>query len=156
MNDMTQQKASNMKKNTGFTFIELVIVVAIIGILAAVAIPRYQGYILKAQVSRAVGELTAYEASFEEHLGSNGSVTNSDIGYTPSNLTTGSQAVDIGVRNADGSGQLQVTMGGKAHPKLSGLILSMERSPSGAWECVVDPSAAADWNASYLPPGCRL
>ncbi|WP_100638695.1 pilin [Marinobacter salexigens] len=123
-----------MAKSGGFTLIELMIVVAIIGILAAAAIPSYQVYIAKTQINRAVSELSAYKAPFEKRAGSSGSVMNEDIGYTPSNLTTGSQGVDIGVLNADGSGQLQVTMGGKAHPNLAGLILSFERSPAGVWE----------------------
>ena len=144
-----------MTNNSGFTLIELMIVVAIIGILATVAIPSYQGYVVKAQINRAVGELSAYKAPFEERVGANGSVANGDIGYIPSNLTTGSQAVDIGVLSADGSGQLQVTMGGKAHPNLTGVIVGLERSPAGAWECVLDTSAATNWKASYLPSGCR-
>ncbi|WP_281496378.1 pilin [Marinobacter sp. S0848L] len=102
----------NIMKSTGFTFIELMFIVAIMGILTAIAIPSYQRYVLKTQINRVVGELSVYKSPFEERLGSSGSVTNSQIGYTPSNLTTGSQAVDVAAFNADGSGQLQVTMGG--------------------------------------------
>src|SRR5690554_3962881 len=145
-----------MIKNAGFTLIELMIVVAVIGILAALSIPSYQSYIVKTQINRAVGELSAYKVPFEELVGKGGSVTNNDIGYTPSGITTGSQAVDIALLNSDGSGHLQVTMGGKAHPNLTGLILRFERGSSGAWECVFNASAASELKASYLPPGCRL
>lgn len=146
-----------MTKNAGFTLIELMIVVAIIGILAVVAIPVYQDYIVKAQVNRAVGELSAYKAPFEERAGSGSNVANNDIGYTPSNLTDGSQAINIGTLNPDGSGQLQVTMGGNAHPRLSGLVLRFDRTSSGTWDCVLDNSAVTEgWKGSYLPAGCRL
>tara|TARA_R100000789_G_scaffold91434_2_gene89450 strand:+ start:1691 stop:1876 length:186 start_codon:yes stop_codon:yes gene_type:complete len=60
------------------------VVVAIIGIIAAIAIPTFQSYIVKAQINRAVSELSAYRAPYEESAGSRGSVTNEDIGYTPS------------------------------------------------------------------------
>lgn len=153
---LTARTRSLMIKNAGFTLIELMIVVAIIGILAALAIPSYQGYIVKTQMNRAVGELSAYKAPFEERAGSGGNVTNNDIGYNPSNLTTGNQATNIGLLNADGSGQLEVTLGGNAHPYLTGLVLRFDRDTAGKWECVVDTTAVAStWKPSYLPAGCH-
>jgi type IV pilus assembly protein PilA len=146
--------ALNMKNNRGFTLIELMIVVAIIGILAAIAIPSYQDYILKTQVNRAVSELSAYKTPFEVRVASSANVSNNDVGYNPSNLTIGTTATDITVLNTDGSGHLEVTMGDKAHPKLSGVVLRFERTTAGVWGCLVDSSAASGWKASYMPPGC--
>ena len=55
-------------KNTqqGFTLIELMIVVAIIAILAAIAIPQYQNYVARSQMSRAMGEVGALKTAVEE------------------------------------------------------------------------------------------
>lgn len=98
-------------KNSGFTLIELMIVVAIVGIIAAIAIPSYQGYVMQSQVNQALGELSAYKTAVEERLSQSGALVNSDIGYSPSPLTAGTAAIDIAVLNPDGSGHLEVTMG---------------------------------------------
>jgi type IV pilus assembly protein PilA len=57
-----------MKKQQGFTLIELMIVVAIIGILAAVALPAYQDYTIRAKVSEAIGFAAAAKTAVSEHV----------------------------------------------------------------------------------------
>lgn len=140
----------------GFTLVEVMIVLAVIGILAAVAIPLYQGNILKSQVKRVVGELGAYKSAFEVQLANGGTVTNSDLGYVPSSLTNGGAVIDIGSLNVDGSGHLEVTMGGDAHPELVGLILKFERDVVGNWACTIDASSASGWQDVYRPSGCLV
>jgi type IV pilus assembly protein PilA len=61
-----------MKTQKGFTLIELMIVVAIIGILAAVAIPAYSDYLKRAQVTEAIGLMGGLKGPAEEFVGSNG------------------------------------------------------------------------------------
>ncbi|WP_379865443.1 pilin [Marinobacter sp. M5B] len=144
------------KKHQGFTLIELMIVVAIIGIIAAIAIPSYHGHVMKSQVNRTLGELASYKSAVEERLAHGATVDNSDIGYSPSSLTTGIPAVDIAVLNPDGSGHIQVTMGGNAHSDLAGVVIRMERSVAGNWQCVIDPSSAPNWKGRYSPNGCTV
>jgi type IV pilus assembly protein PilA len=138
----------------GFTLIELMIVVAIIGILAAIAFPLYQDYVAKTQVQRAYSEISTYKSAVEESLTRGQHViSNVQLGYTPSNITA-VVVGDIASFAADGSGSLEVTLGGNVSSVVAGTRISIMRSVDGSWFCDLDESGAGAWKASYMPSGC--
>ncbi|SDK24070.1 type IV pilus assembly protein PilA [Methylophilus rhizosphaerae] len=95
----------NISKMKGFTLIELMITVAIVGILSAVALPAYNDYVLRAQVSEAImlsnGIKTAIEARYYEgvsleHLTENGGA---NLGYNNGSLPSGKYATIKSIQN---------------------------------------------------------
>ncbi len=119
-----------MKAQKGFTLIELMIVVAIIGILAAIAIPQYQDYTARTQVTRAVSEVSALKTAAESAILEGKEIVSSatpkdtqyDIGFTESTLLDGSGKSQIQVTdNKDGTVELVATLGKSSGSAIKGL-----------------------------------
>jgi type IV pilus assembly protein PilA len=137
----------------GFTLIELMIVVAIIGILAAIAIPQYQTYVAKSQVSRVMSELGGLKTAVENCL-LEGKDTTCELGATASNLLGASPAqgvptgMTVDIDLAASTASIQGEFGGSAASILNTKTLTWSRNAAGTWSC------ATTVDAKYKPAGC--
>jgi len=133
------------KAQAGFTLIELMIVVAIIGILAAVAIPAYQNYVAKSKFSAALAEVSAGKTGYDVKM-------NEDASATPTLSDAGLQASTTNCTNAVGAnGGLTCTIkGGPA--SVAGKIITLGRGTDGTWTCSND--VAADDKPKVVGTSC--
>ena len=136
----------------GFTLIELMIVVAIIGILAAIAIPAYQDYTIRAQVSEGLNLSAGAKAAVTEFFQDQGTLpaTNAEAGIEASNLIVGKYVVDVEVV----AGIITVTYGGDVNAAVTaaGGTLTLTPNPTAgsvAWACT------SNMQNKWLPAACR-
>jgi type IV pilus assembly protein PilA len=131
----------------GFTLIELMIVIAIIGILAAIAIPAYQNYTVRAQVSEGSSLIGGLETAFDECYANHGTAkapcaTDQDLGVN--NTISGTYVQSVSFTNP---GQITVTYGPNANKQIQGktVIWTAAVSANGdiSWVCDDETSAKA-------------
>jgi type IV pilus assembly protein PilA len=145
---------STMKKvQQGFTLIELMIVVAIIGILAAIAIPAYQDYTIRAKVSEPMTFADAAKVSVSEFYQTVGSMP-PNAGAAGFSTAPSQYVQSIGyTRVSNTSAQIEVTVQNLASGVTGMIVLKGTASGSGTvdWEC----KSASTLLPKYRPANCR-
>ncbi|MCS0353231.1 prepilin-type N-terminal cleavage/methylation domain-containing protein [Vibrio ordalii] len=122
----------NTKKKTkqsGFTLIELMIVVAVIGVLAAIAVPKYQEYVEKGALGAALATATALKTNYEDYIAVSGTPPANSAAINATKFNLGSITVTSGAIT------VSITEGGG-----KGSSVTLNRA-SGGWQCNVSASS---------------
>ncbi|BDR12495.1 pilin [Vibrio sp. STUT-A11] len=143
-------KSNKHKKQQGFTLIELMIVVAVIGVLAAIAIPQYQNYVAKSELGAGLATITSIRTNVEDYMVTNGSF--------PDNSAAGQKTEDLGVIQPQNGtisfdkekGNILLTFAATGNsPDVNNAKIALKRETGGKWKCQATPAK------KLLPKSCE-
>ncbi len=143
-----------MRKQNGFTLIELMIVVAVIGVLSAIAIPQYQNFAKKGAVSSGIASLAALKTNVEDYISQNNQFPSADATGLQNINSIGSDIGEISIPTTStigqGTGSIKITFNQGA---ISGGNVTFTREKTGEWKCTYkDSSGSDDLNIA----GCKV
>lgn len=142
--------STSRKRADGFTLIELMIVVAIIAILAAIAVPAYQDYVARSQVAEGFALASGAKEAIAIYYSDHG-VFPADNGLAGMSAPASISGKYVSSVTVDNTGAIAVLFSSTANAKISGQILTLQLSDTNGsltWACHGLPDR-------YLPSTCR-
>ena len=160
------------KAQKGFTLIELMIVIAIVGILAAIALPAYQDYIIRSKMSEGLGALAEAKTTIAEYVASNARYPSTNTAFGLNTVAprpgTGEILYSIDVNEPAAGEVVYVTANiydsvwdgsgdGRSSSSYSAFSLSGSTNSDGTmtWECIPGGGSNPAMETKYLPANCR-
>ncbi|WP_417880251.1 pilin [Vibrio sp.] len=152
---MKQLQQGKKKLQKGFTLIELMIVVAIIGVLSAIAIPAYKNYVKKSEAATGLSTVRSLVTNVDMYQQENGEFPDAaklgELGATANMNSLGTLAV---AQTASGaSGTITFTYGNSS--SITGAVVTLTKNSSSGWECAFTADSTGKLTDEDLPKSCN-